>query len=79
MVDKSVSLPRSCEASVKPALGAYGGDTGGVSIVGSQSQVLLFDQELYVLCMSDRVVVQYQGSLCFSCGGECSSWFIISL
>ncbi|GAU29606.1 hypothetical protein TSUD_164540 [Trifolium subterraneum] len=47
MVDKSVSLPRSCEAGVKPALGGYGGDVG----MGS-----------YVLCMSDGVVVQYQYS-----------------
>ncbi|MCI49883.1 hypothetical protein A2U01_0071127, partial [Trifolium medium] len=26
--DKSVSLPRSCRAGMKPALGGYGGDVG---------------------------------------------------
>ncbi|PNX56500.1 hypothetical protein L195_g014674 [Trifolium pratense] len=34
---------------------------GEVSIVGSQSQVLLFDQELCVVCMTDGVVVQHRG------------------
>ncbi|MCI38464.1 hypothetical protein A2U01_0059692, partial [Trifolium medium] len=33
--DKSVSLPRSCQAGMKPALGGYGGDVGFAFVIVS--------------------------------------------